>query len=59
MTRLDGDKSRETVTRIIEHIRSGETKWFPVFADEYIKEYASQEDYEYWMEEKAKYLGTI
>lgn len=43
----------------INALKQGDKKWLDVHEDEYIKEYASQEDYEYWMQEQAKYRDAL
>ena len=43
----------------INALKRGDKKWLKIYEDEYIKEYASQEDYEYWMQEQAKYRDSL
>ncbi len=51
---LDGDKSAEHAKHFVENVRQGQTNWLRMVSDDYIKRYASQQDYEFWMSEKKR-----
>ncbi|WP_251178085.1 hypothetical protein [Adlercreutzia agrestimuris] len=57
--RFDGDTLPKYAQSAIDQLKRGDYICFKMTADDFIKEYASQEDYEYWMQEKAEHLEDL
>lgn len=46
------------VSLTIEKIRDGESRYLRMYSDEYVRQFANDDDYAFWLSEKAKHSKT-
>lgn len=53
---LDGDWNYRAAAHAVESLRGGDSIVLKMYSDDYMKEYLSKDDYEYWLSEKRAQL---
>lgn len=52
----DGVTDKRRVAAVIESLRKGNVKVLKMHSDDYIRQYASDDDYKFWLSEKKRVM---
>lgn len=53
----DGVTDKRRVEAVIESLRNGNTKMLKIHSDDYIRQYANDDDYKFWLSEKKRVVN--
>lgn len=57
--KLNESHDADAVSMAISSLRDGNTKVLKMYSDEYIRQYASKKDFEFWVSEKNRTLSPM